>query len=151
MAASAGPVPPISGWAPWLDPLVTVDHPGTLAGHSPCRGARGEEVGAQPREHRGQQVVRRHVDQRGSLNVAAGDDVDRHVEAAGGRHHAVGVALDRLLVECVEDGHVGLCAGGRHLVGDALERLAGAAGQKQPRPLPSEFTAMPEPRPPPAP
>jgi hypothetical protein len=62
------------------------------------RGARGEEGRPGAGGDRLQEHVRRHVDERRALVVAAGDEVERNVDAARLRGHGVGVLVDGALV-----------------------------------------------------
>jgi hypothetical protein len=79
-----------------------------------------------------------HVDQRGPLHVPAGDEVERHVEAAGLGGPGVRVLVDGLLVEGVDLGDLGLPASGGGVGGDRLEGVAGAPGQEDPGALTGE-------------
>lgn len=71
------------------------DHPRPLRDHAPRRRPRGHEVAAQARDRRVQQVVGGHLDQRRALHVAATDQVERHVDAAGPRDDIVDVRRPR--------------------------------------------------------
>ena len=140
MAASAGPVPPIRGCAPRLEPLVRVritPEPWRAICRAAARAVR--KLVRSPVTTGRQEVLGGHLDQGSALDVAARDEVERHVDAAGGRHHAVGMTLDRLLVQRVDDGDLRVGAERGHLIGDPFQRLARAPGQEQPRSLAGEF------------
>jgi hypothetical protein len=115
------------------------------------RRPRGEEQGARAGGDRAQELVEPEVDDRPALDVAARDEVERDVDAAGLGGDRVGVLVDRALVERVDDGDAGAAALGGDVGGEAVERLARAAGRCTAAPSRANVRATARPRPPPAP
>jgi hypothetical protein len=100
--------------------------------------ARGDEVGDQPVGDGAGEVGRGHVDQRGALHVAAVDQVERDVDAAGLGGHGLRVRVDGRLVEGVEDGHLGGAAGGGDVRGDRVDGCPRPPGQENLGPFSGE-------------
>jgi hypothetical protein len=106
------------------------DDAGALLDHPPAGGPGGEEVGPQARVDGSEQVVGGHVDQRGALHVAAGDEVERDVDGPALGRDRGDVVVDGPLVEGVEHGDVRAAAVGGDGGGDLVERAAGPPGEE---------------------
>ena len=86
------------------------------------------------------EVFERHLGKRSPLDIPVGDQVEGDVEAAGLRDHAVGVLVDRLLVERIQRGGVGHAARIADVGCHGFEPLQCPAGQVHPCPLARERT-----------
>lgn len=114
------------------------DHPRPLRDHAPRRRPRGQEVAAQAGDRRAQHVVGGHLDQRRALQVAAADQVERHVDAAGPCDDIVDVRVDRGLLQRIDDRHVRGATRRLDVLGDRRDGLAGPACQEHLGPVPRE-------------
>ena len=117
----------------------------------PRGGPRGDEIGPGAHGHGPHEVLDVHLQERGALNVAAGDQVEAHVHRAALIDHGPYAIVDRSVVESVDHRHVRSPAVRVDLGGDAVEGLTGSPGEKHRGSLAGEASATSRPIPPAAP
>jgi hypothetical protein len=104
--------------------------------------ARGRAGGDERRSHRGldrrEEVVDRHLVEGDPVRERVGDQVERDVDAPRLRGDRVGVAVDGVLVEGVDDRRLGHASCLTDAVRHVGERGLRAAGEEDARPLAGE-------------
>jgi len=97
--------------------------------HVRCDCGRDRVVDGHGLGHGAHEVVERHVDELGALDVVIGGRVEGDVDAAACGGDSIRVLLDRGAVEYVELGDVAGAAIISDVVGDLVEGRLGAAGE----------------------